>query len=410
MAEPAGGPERRCPGVSVAALEMGSPPHAQLERAGLLGLAPAEVWTVNGSNRGNAYATHGVFRYFGKYPPPIGDRLIRGHTEPGDLVVDPMCGSGTTGVEALLLGRRSRLSDVNPLSALVARAKTTRVSLADSQPACARVLAAARPRTEADTGFVPVGLRDPDHWFLPETMDSLRGLRAALEGLDDGPVADLLWTAFAATVRRVSRATTQQGRLFLDARTARADALPTFRRAATRALAAAAELPQGPAPEVTLADARAPAAAAAEPARLTILHPPYFNAYRYSRVNCLELAWLGHPVKPLRATEVREHFKVGDPNKVVEYVDDMVCVLQGAAAATAPGGVVALMIGDTVLRGAHVPATRMILDRLDERLALEQIAVRRPRHTEATWVASQRRRRGALGAALSDYVLRLRRA
>lgn len=46
---------------------------------------------------------------YGKHPTqkpePLLERVIRASTEPGDLVLDPFCGSATTGVAALRLGR-----------------------------------------------------------------------------------------------------------------------------------------------------------------------------------------------------------------------------------------------------------------------------------------------------------------
>jgi site-specific DNA-methyltransferase (adenine-specific) len=44
-------------------------------------------------------------------PLALLELLVGAHTEPGDLVVDVMCGSGTTGVAARRLGRRCVVSD-----------------------------------------------------------------------------------------------------------------------------------------------------------------------------------------------------------------------------------------------------------------------------------------------------------
>ncbi|MED7928856.1 DNA methyltransferase [Nonomuraea sp. LP-02] len=46
-------------------------------------------------------------RHPGKMLPSIASRVISAFTEPGDLVVDPMCGIGTTLVEAVHLGRHA---------------------------------------------------------------------------------------------------------------------------------------------------------------------------------------------------------------------------------------------------------------------------------------------------------------
>ncbi|MHB8532131.1 MAG: TRM11 family SAM-dependent methyltransferase [Solirubrobacteraceae bacterium] len=45
-------------------------------------------------------------RHPGKMLPALARRAIESYSEPGDLVVDPMCGIGTTLVEASDLGRR----------------------------------------------------------------------------------------------------------------------------------------------------------------------------------------------------------------------------------------------------------------------------------------------------------------
>jgi modification methylase len=43
----------------------------------------------------------------GKMLPDLARRIVRAYSRPGDLVVDPMCGTGTTLVEAARLGRRA---------------------------------------------------------------------------------------------------------------------------------------------------------------------------------------------------------------------------------------------------------------------------------------------------------------
>lgn len=47
-------------------------------------------------------------------PEVVYDPLLRMATVPGELVIDPMCGSGTTGAVARALGRRALLADANP--------------------------------------------------------------------------------------------------------------------------------------------------------------------------------------------------------------------------------------------------------------------------------------------------------
>jgi 16S rRNA G966 N2-methylase RsmD len=58
--------------------------------------------------------------YHTKVPPEGIARLIEHYTQPGDVVADPFCGSGMTGVACLLTGRRAVLSDLSPAAAHIA--------------------------------------------------------------------------------------------------------------------------------------------------------------------------------------------------------------------------------------------------------------------------------------------------
>jgi site-specific DNA-methyltransferase (adenine-specific) len=50
-------------------------------------------------------------------PVPVLERLIRQASDPGELILDPFCGSGSLGQAARKLGRRVLLADVEPASA-----------------------------------------------------------------------------------------------------------------------------------------------------------------------------------------------------------------------------------------------------------------------------------------------------
>ena len=58
--------------------------------------------------------------YHTKVPPEGIVRMIEHYTEPGDVVVDPFCGSGMTGVACLQTGRTGLLSDLSPAAVHIA--------------------------------------------------------------------------------------------------------------------------------------------------------------------------------------------------------------------------------------------------------------------------------------------------
>jgi hypothetical protein len=68
---------------------------------------------------------HEFYRYPAKFIPDFARTVIGAFTGPGELVVDPFVGGGTTLVEAMLAGRQSVGSDLNELATFVSEVKTT---------------------------------------------------------------------------------------------------------------------------------------------------------------------------------------------------------------------------------------------------------------------------------------------
>ena len=67
--------------------------------------------------------THSLYRYPASMSPILARQLIISLTRPGDLVLDPFCGGGTTAIESLAHGRRIICSDINSLARFVTIAK-----------------------------------------------------------------------------------------------------------------------------------------------------------------------------------------------------------------------------------------------------------------------------------------------
>jgi len=76
------------------------------------------------------YATHSLFPYRGKFHPQMIRTLLSiAGIEKGDVVLDPMAGSGTLCVEANLLGIDSIGIDISPFCCLMGRVKTFSLDL-----------------------------------------------------------------------------------------------------------------------------------------------------------------------------------------------------------------------------------------------------------------------------------------
>jgi DNA modification methylase len=54
-------------------------------------------------------------------PPALAERCIKAGSKPGDTILDPFGGAGTTGLVADRLGRNALLIEINPTYAAMAR-------------------------------------------------------------------------------------------------------------------------------------------------------------------------------------------------------------------------------------------------------------------------------------------------
>lgn len=70
---------------------------------------------------GKNTAIYNAHSYHTKVPPQGIAPYIEHYTEPGDLVLDPFCGSGMTGMAALMTGRCAILNDLSPAAVHIAR-------------------------------------------------------------------------------------------------------------------------------------------------------------------------------------------------------------------------------------------------------------------------------------------------
>src|SRR5439155_7987342 len=78
-----------------------------------------------------AGSTHGYYHYPARFSPAIARAVIELFSEPGDWMLDPFMGGGTSVIEALAMGRRVVGVDINTLAHFVTRVRTTPLSRSD---------------------------------------------------------------------------------------------------------------------------------------------------------------------------------------------------------------------------------------------------------------------------------------
>lgn len=92
------------------------------------------------------YSMHSY--HLGKKPHDAIEAYIKHYTSPGDLVLDPFCGSGSTALAALVLGRKAVAIDASPAATFITRFYLSQCDPADLSSRFERMCASVSPEME----------------------------------------------------------------------------------------------------------------------------------------------------------------------------------------------------------------------------------------------------------------------
>ena len=299
---------------------------------------------------------HGLHPYLGQFPPQLAEALIRRHCPPGGLVLDPFCGSGTTLVEAIGLGRDAVGCDVSAFNALLAREKTRMHDAAVVTAGLGATLARAEALIEAAAPHrdIPPYLAE---WYGAEARAELLAYRAAIEPESPwGGLSALVLTRAARSARLVRHDALDGARE--PAREAywchkhRRTCLPTsgalrfLRRythdVAARIAAFGALRPARVAAAVHHLDARE--LQLERPADALVTSPPYVGVIDYHDQHAYAYALLGLAQRPQQ--EIGSRSRGAAARAVRAYADDMVAALAAGAACLRPDAPLAIVVND----------------------------------------------------------------
>jgi DNA methylase len=166
---------------------------------------------LNFDGHNTLYASHGLHAYAAKCPPQLARYGVRYYSKVGDTILDPMAGSGTTLVEAKLLGRNAIGYDIDPLARLLAKVKTNSVRDRDIGAGhkivlsrCRRDLRNLRFKRRAAALRLrvhPPEFRNRNYWFTTEVASSLSLVSHHIANARmPAHVRDFLWIALSSLI------------------------------------------------------------------------------------------------------------------------------------------------------------------------------------------------------------------
>ena len=238
--------------------------------------------------------------------PEVALDKIRLLTRAGDLVLDPMCGSGTVVRLAVEQGRRSIGADLDPLAIFITRSTCSPSWSENLETRAADIVRRAR-RSRAG---LPLWIASDtetkafvDFWFGPKQVESLARLARILMGLPrrDDPLRVALSRLIvtkdvgASLARDTAHSRPHRVRDESDF-----DVFEEYVASARRLESLATPIARAKSTHVRRADARRLSFVETGTVDLVVTSPPYLNAIDYLRGHRMSLVWLGWTVPELR--------------------------------------------------------------------------------------------------------------
>ena len=325
---------------------------------------PQEIIFNLESFKGKNYLTHNFHPYPAKFVPQIPQLIIEGLSQEGEMVLDPFCGSGTTLVEANRLGRRAIGFDLNPLSGLISRVKTTalnheQVLIVESvlREVERKLIAGLEGNSLTEYSEYIPAFKNKDHWFLPHVQLELAFLRRLIFLVDDRAACDFLKVAFSAIIVKVSNQDSDTRWVAVQKEISTGGTLRAFlskgRDMVTRIQEFKALKP--PSTKVFVQTITDPIPLEHDSVDLIVTSPPYLNSFDYYLYHKLRFFWLGMNHYSVQAEEIGSRHRHSDKGEGIEtYTSSMCTAMKAMLGVLKPGRYLCVVIGDSILRGSLI--------------------------------------------------------
>jgi len=363
-------------------------------------------------SQSSTYASHRLHAFAAKFPPQLPHVFIEQLTQPGDVVLDPMVGSGTTVVEAFLLERKGIGIDIDPLARMICRVKTSRLQHETALVSGGEVL--SRASAVQSDGKSLNGILEQfdsasrefiDYWFLPETQKQIASLIIAINELVDIRLREFLLLVLSSVIITKSGGVSlardlAHSRPHRDNTKVPRNTYDQFRKSLIKSIQALQELPthrngilikEGDARRLPVRN---------NSVDLIVTSPPYANALDYMRAHKFSLVWLGHSISELGehrskyigseriqgelseelpefTSTVLNHLAMLDTKKervVRKYFVEMKCVLREMLRVMKSETVSVVVVGPSTMRGYLIPTQDCLAD-VGQSLGFEVVGI-----------------------------------
>ena len=355
-----------------------------------------------------SYITHSYHRYPAKFIPQLAARVILENSLPDDLVCDPFMGSATTLVEAIVHDRKAYGTDINPVAALIARAKTTPIAPALLKKEVEEILRDLHFVIETDQKQMrlidyrgkPFEIKTLDHqridyWFPEKQKHYLAIILSRISAVKDPKIRDFLLCGFSNILKLCSRWLMKSVKPTIDKDKMIADAYKSFSTQVRRMVKKNEEffMLVGRKKQIECivdnVDARR-MNLKNNSVTLIVTSPPYVTSYEYADLHQLSALWLEYArnlpefrkgfigsiqkengprdlYSRLGKETVEKLYEINkrEANGVTQYFYELQQCFEEIYRVLKEGGRAAIVVGDTDLRKVKIQNASVFIETME---------------------------------------------
>lgn len=314
--------------------------------------------------------THSIHPYPAKFPPQLPRRILQDFSKPGDLVLDPFCGSGTTLVEARLRGVNAIGVDINGLACLISKVKATPISLDQYAELCRFIQSIEDVSFQWSMGArTPIKVKDFDglsHWFQKNVAEEITLVLYRIEELADNDLKDFLRVVLSSIIVRVSNQESDTRFAAIDKNIPDGFCLTLFTERTKvyleKLMEFSTSVTQVSSVQVFNADARNLSFLSDSSIDLIVTSPPYANTYDYYLYHKFRKKWLDLDVQFAQYNEIGSRREFSSLKKSPEkWLTDLRQCFSEMSRVLKRGSLAFVVIGDSVINN--------VILRMDQEIA-----------------------------------------